>query len=155
MVKIMEICLALIAMIVIILICIIVKKVTKNKKRPISILLIIIGVIVVSAVGIGFVKFSNDEQYVVVNENNQEVSIKLKNHKDYFGYKFYRFSSFDSEESVLKELKENGYNAYYDEDTKKILIEYENDTFEIKKEKSEKLLFVNRYSYIFCKNNGN
>ena len=147
----MEICLALIAMIVIILICFIVKKVTKNKKRPISILLIIIGVIVVSAVGIGFVKFSND----VVNENNQEVSIKLKNHKDYFGYKFYRFSSFDSEESVLKELKENGYNAYYDEDTKKILIEYENDTFEIKKEKSEKLLFVNRYSYIFCKNNGN
>lgn len=90
----------------------------------------------------------------MVNENNQEVSIKLKNHKDYFGYKFYRFSSFDSEESVLKELKENGYNAYYDEDTKKILIEYENDTFEIKKEKSEKLLFVNRYSYIFCKNNG-
>ena len=151
----MEICLALIAMIVIILICFIVKKVTKNKKRPISILLIIIGVIVVSAVGIGFVKFSNDEQYVVVNENNQEVSIKLKNHKDYFWYKFYRFSSFDSEESVLKELKENGYNAYYDEDTKKILIEYENDTFEIKKEKSEKLLFVNRYSYIFCKNNGN
>ena len=71
----MEICLALIAMIVIILICFIVKKVTKNKKRPISILLIIIGVIVVSAVGIGFVKFSNDEQYVVVNENNQEVSI--------------------------------------------------------------------------------
>lgn len=155
MVKIMEICLASIAMIVIILICFIVKKVTKNKKRPISILLIIIGVIVVSAVGIGFVKFSNDEQYVVVNENNQEVSIKLKNHKDYFGYKFYRFSSFDSEESVLKELKENGYNAYYDEDTKKILIEYENDTFEIKKEKSEKLSFVNRYSYIFCKNNGN
>ncbi|MEE0715144.1 MAG: hypothetical protein UCH84_00925 [Eubacterium sp.] len=147
----MEICLALIA---IILICFIVKKVTKNKKRPISILLIIIGVIVVSAVGIGFVKFSNDEQYVVVNENNQEVSIKLKNHKDYLGYKFYRFSSFDSEESVLKELKENGYNAYYDEDTKKILIEYKNDTFEIKKEKSEKLLFVNRYSYIFCKNNG-
>ena len=84
MVKIMEICLALIAMIVIILICFIVKKVTKNKKIPISILLIIIGVIVVSAVGIGFVKFSNDEQYVVVNENNQEVSIKLKNHKDYF-----------------------------------------------------------------------
>lgn len=155
MVKIMEICLALIALIVIILICFIVKKVTKNKKRPISILLIIIGVIVVSAVGIGFVKFSNDEQYVVVNENNQEVSIKLKNHKDCFGYKFYRFSSFDSEESVLKELKENGYNAYYDEDTKKILIEYENDTFEIKKEKSEKLLFVNRYSYFFCKNNGN
>ena len=148
----MEICLALIAMIVIILICFIVKKVTKNKKRPISILLIIIGVIVVSAVGIGFVKFSNDEQYVVVNENNQEVSIKLKNHKDYFGYKFYRFSSFDSEESVLKELKDKTIN--YDEDTKKILIEYENDTFEIKKEKSEKLLFVNRYSYIFCKNNG-
>ena len=50
---------------------------------------------------------------------------------------------------MLKELKENGYNAYYDEDTKKILIEYENDTFEIKKEKSEKLLFVNRYSYFF------
>jgi hypothetical protein len=91
----------------------------------------------------------------VVNENNQEVSIKLKNHKDYFGYKFYRFSSFDSEESVLKELKENGYNAYYDEGTKKILIDYENDTFEIKMETSEKLLFVNRYSYIFCKNNGN
>lgn len=148
----MEICLVLIA---IILICFIVKKVTKNKKRPISILLIIIGVIVVSAVGICFVKFSNDEQYVVVNENNQEVSIKLKNHKDYLGYKFYRFSSFDSEESVLKELKENGYNAYYDEDTKKILIEYKNDTFEIKKEKSEKMVFVNRYSYIFCKNNGN
>ena len=95
------------------------------------------------------------EYYYHYYENNQEVSIKLKNHKDYFGYKFYRFSSFDSEESVLKELKENGYNAYYDEDTKKILIEYENDTFEIKKEKSEKLLFVNRYSYFFCKNNGN
>lgn len=90
----------------------------------------------------------------MVNENNQEVSIKLKNHKDYFGYKFYRFSSFDSEESVLKELKENGYNAYYDEDTKKILIEYENDTFEIKR-RNQKNVVCKSIQLYFCKNNGN
>lgn len=61
-----------------------------------------------------FIKFSNNEEYIKINENNKEVSIKLKNHKEYYGHKFYRFSSFKSETEVIKELRSNHYNAYYD-----------------------------------------
>lgn len=96
-----------------------------------------------------FIKFSNNEEYIKINENNKEVSIKLKNHKEYYGHKFYRFSSFKSETEVIKELRSNHYNAYYDQETGKVRITYDNDIFEIQMEKKENLLFINRYNYIF------
>ena len=102
-----------------------------------------------------FIKFSNNEEYIKINENNKEVSIKLKNHKEYYGHKFYRFSSFKSETEVIKELRSNHYNAYYDQETGKVRITYDNDIFEIQMEKKENLLFINRYNYIFFPRNNN
>ena len=80
-------------------------------------------------------------------------TIALKNHKEYYGHKFYRFSSFKSETEVIKELRSNHYNAYYDQETGKVRITYDNDIFEIQMEKKENLLFINRYNYIFFPRN--
>lgn len=125
--------------------------VIKNKKN--AVLISVFLIILVGIMSIVFIKFSNNEQYIKVNENNQEVSIKLKNHKEYYGHKFYRFSSFNSENEVIKELKKNGYDAYYNQEAKNIIINYENNIFEIKMEEKEKLLSINRYNYIFSRQN--
>ncbi len=147
----MNVYIGLIIIISFILICIMGVKVIKNKKN--AVLISVFLIILVGIMGIVFIKFYNNEQYIKVNDNNQEVSIKLKNHKEYYGYKFYRFSSFNSENEIIKELKQNGYDAHYNQDDKKIIISYQNDIFEIKMEEKEKNLFRNHYNYIFSRQN--
>lgn len=139
----------LIIIILLVTICFVGMKYIQNKKRLVLVLMTVI--IIAGFIGIGYIKFANNENYLRVNENNQEVSIKLKNHKEYYGRKFYRFSSFNSENGIIKELKENGYDAYYDQTAKKIIINYGNDIFEITMEENEKMLIINRYNYIFLK----
>lgn len=147
---IMNVYIGLIIIIAFLLICFMGIKVIKNKK---VVLISVFLIILVGIMGIVFIKISNNEQYIRVNENNQEVSIKLKNHKEYYGYKFYRFSSFNSENEIIKELKQNGYDTHYNQDDKKIIISYQNDIFEIKMEEKEKNLFRNHYNYIFSRQN--
>ena len=147
----MNIYLVLIVILALILICFMGIKVVKNKKRAVFILVALI--LLIGLMSIAYLKFSNNEQYIKVHENNREVLIKLKNHKEYYGYNFYSFSSFNSEKEVVKELKDNGYDADYNQDTKTIMIDYENNVFEIKMEEKEKLLFINRYNYIFSQQN--
>jgi len=140
----MYIYMCLVIIILLSLIYLIVAKSIKNKKRIVLISTIVI--ILIGFMSVIFIKFS-------INENNKEVSIKLKNHKEYYGHKFYRFSSFKSETEVIKELRSNHYNAYYDQETGKVRITYDNDIFEIQMEKKENLLFINRYNYIFFPRN--
>lgn len=147
----MYIYMCLVIIILLSLIYLIVAKGIKNKKRIVLISTIVI--ILIGFMSVIFIKFSNNEEYIKINENNKEVSIKLKNHKEYYGYKFYRFSSFNSENEVIKELKKNGYDAYYNQEAKNIIINYENNIFEIKMEEKEKLLSINRYNYIFSRQN--
>ena len=137
--------------IIIILIFSIGVKIRNNKKSIVLISIFII--LLVSIVGSFYIMFSNNEQYIKINENNREVSIKLKNHKEYYGYKFYRFSSFNSESEIIKELKKNGYDSYYNQESKSIIINYQNNVFEIRMEKKEELLSRNRYNYIFLRQN--
>ena len=110
----------LVIIILLSLIYLIVAKGIKNKKRIVLISTIVI--ILIGFMSVIFIKFSNNEEYIKINENNKEVSIKLKNHKEYYGHKFYRFSSFKSETEVIKELRSNHYNAYYDQETGKVRI---------------------------------
>ena len=147
----MNVYIGLIIIIAFLLICFMGIKVIKNKKN--AVLISVFLIILVGIMGIVFIKFYNNEQYIKVNDNNQEVSIKLKNHKEYYGYKFYRFSSFNSENEIIKELKQNGYDAHYNQDDKKIIISYQNNIFEIKMEEKEKILFRNHYNYIFSRQN--
>ena len=141
----MNIYVLLIIIMLLIVICFVGMKCIHNKK----ILVIVLMLLIIIAGFIGYIKFADNENYLRVNENNQEVSIKLKNHKEYYGHKFYRFSSFNSENEIIKELKENGYEAYYDQTAGKIIINYENSIFEIRMEEKEKLLIINRYNYVF------
>lgn len=147
----MYIYVCLVIIILLSLIYLIVAKGIKNKKR--IVLISKIAIILIGFMSVIFIKFSNNEEYIKINENNKEVSIKLKNHKEYYGHKFYRFSSFKSETEVIKELRSNHYNAYYDQETGKVRITYDNDIFEIQMEKKENLLFINRYNYIFFPRN--
>ena len=150
----MYIYMCLVIIILLSLIYLIVAKGIKNKKRIVLISTIVI--ILIGFMSVTFIKFSNNEEYIKINENNKEVSIKLKNHKEYYGHKFYRFRKYmtylfisPSETEVIKELRSNHYNAYYDQETGKVRITYDNDIFEIQMEKKENLLFINRYNYIF------
>ena len=96
----MYIYVCLVIIILLSLIYLIVAKGIKNKKRIVLISTIVI--ILIGFMSVIFIKFSNNEEYIKINENNKEVSIKLKNHKEYYGLKFYRFSSFKSETEVIK-----------------------------------------------------
>ena len=74
----MYIYMCLVIIILLSLIYLIVAKGIKNKKRIVLISTIVI--ILIGFMSVTFIKFSNNEEYIKINENNKEVSIKLKNH---------------------------------------------------------------------------
>lgn len=123
----------------------------KNNKKIIGIILIILtGVIVILGfAGYYFYKVYEGDKYIRITEDNKLIEIKLKNHQDYYGHSFYRFSSEKEQDEILEELKQNGYDAHYDENSKNIVIKYNNIKFEIKSEGKEKVLFKDRYYYMF------
>ena len=110
----MYIYVCLVIIILLSLIYLIVAKGIKNKKR--IVLISTIAIILIGFMSVIFIKFSNNEEYIKINENNKEVSIKLKNHKEYYGHKFYRFSSFKSETEVIKELRMKSRRSKQDTD---------------------------------------
>lgn len=122
----------------------------KNNKKIIGIILIILtGVIVILGfAGYYFYKVYEGDKYIRITEDNKLIEIKLKNHQDYYGHSFYRFSSEKEQDEILEELKQNGYDAHYDENSKNIVIKYNNIKFEIKSEGKEKVLFKDRYYYM-------
>ena len=89
----MYIYMCLVIIILLSLIYLIVAKGIKNKKRIVLISTIVI--ILIGFMSVTFIKFSNNEEYIKINENNKEVSIKLKNHKEYYGHKFYTFAIYN------------------------------------------------------------
>ena len=123
----------------------------KNNKKIIGIILIILtGVIVILGfAGYYFYKVYEGDEYIRITEDNKLIEIKLKNHQDYYGHSFYRFSSEKKQDEILEELKQNWYDAHYDENSKNIVIKYNNIKFEIKSEGKEKVLFKDRYYYMF------
>lgn len=123
----------------------------KNNKKIIGIILIILtGVIVILGfAGYYFYKVYEGDKYIRITEDNKSIEIKLKNHQDYYGHSFYRFSSEKEQDEILEELKQNGYDAHYDENSKNIVIKYNNINFEIKSEGKEKVLFKDKYTYFF------
>ena len=123
----------------------------KNNKKIIGIILIILtGVIVILGfAGYYFYKVYEGDKYIRITEDNKSIEIKLKNHQDYYGHSFYRLSSEKEQDEILEELKQNGYDAHYDENSKNIVIKYNNINFEIKSEGKEKVLFKDKYTYFF------
>ena len=122
-----------------------------NKKRVMGVILIIFTVVIV-ILGFGgyyYYKVYEGDKYIRITEDNKSIEIKLKNHQDYYGHSFYSFSSEKEQDEILEELKQNGYDAHYDENTKNIVIKYNNIKFEIKSEGKEKVLFKDRYYYMF------
>lgn len=72
----MYIYVCLVIIILLSLIYLMVAKGIKNKKR--IVLISTIAIILIGFMSVIFIKFSNNEEYIKINENNKEVSIKLK-----------------------------------------------------------------------------
>lgn len=123
----------------------------KKKRRISAVLLSFLGCIIIV---IGIFNFINGrEKYIkIVNKDDEVVEIRLDNKKDYYGHDFYRFSTDLSEDELLNYLQKDYSNAYYNEEQKKIVFEYNGEYYRIVYEGESNILWYKNYKYLFAEN---